>query len=125
MSRELPEADAMRADGVEDGIRSQLLVRELNEQIHTLDNDAELDLELVCECVRGGCFERLTIPLEVYEMVRRFPTRFIVKPGHEDETERIAGEDDGYLVVEKIGVDAESAILFDPRRRTAPREKVG
>jgi hypothetical protein len=109
--------------GTANSIRSQLLFRELNEQIRSLAEDDEFDL--ICECVNRSCYERLTLSLDVYETVRRFPTRFVVKPGHADATERVAETDDGHLVVEKIGVDAESAILFDPRRRSIRRERVG
>jgi hypothetical protein len=109
--------------GTDNPMRSQLLFRELNEQIRSLAEDDEFDL--ICECVNRSCYERLTLSLDVYETVRRFPTRFVVKPGHADATERVAETDDGHLVVEKIGVDAESAILFDPRRRSIRRERVG
>ena len=102
------------------GIRSQVLFRQLNEQIRSLAGifGLETDFDLVCECVNGGCFDRLAISAEDYEAVRRFPTRFIVRRGHVTErVERLVEDSDGYVVVEKIGADAEDAILQDPRRR--------
>jgi len=101
--------------GATQGGRSQLLFRQLNEQIRSLAGPEPLDV--VCECVNRSCFERLILPLEEYEAVRRFPTRFLVKEGHVAvEVEREVDAQDGFVVVEKSGVDAEQAILFDPRR---------
>jgi hypothetical protein len=101
------------------GIRSQVLVRQLNDQILSLGGifGLETDFDLVCECANGGCFDRLRISPEEYEGVRRFPTRFIVKAGHANQqVERVVEDCDRYVVVEKIGPDAEAAILEDPRR---------
>jgi hypothetical protein len=55
--------------------------------------------------------------------VRRFPTRFLVKPGHVTAgSERIVELADGYVVVEKLGASAATAIRLDPRR-TPDREQ--
>jgi hypothetical protein len=107
------------------GVRGQLLFRRLNEQIRSLaDLDAEFDL--VCECTDGDCFERLTVSVEDYEAIRRFPTRFVVKPGHAaDQVERVVEETASFLVVEKIGADAAAAIRLDPRRRVGRRAERG
>jgi len=101
-----------------EGAHSQLLVRQLNEQIRSLAGPDALDI--VCECVNGSCFERLIVSLDEYEAVRRFPTRFVVKEGHvAGDIEREVVRLDGAVVVEKSGPDAEQAILFDPRRYRA------
>jgi hypothetical protein len=102
------------------GGTSQLLFRQLNEQIRSIA--AGPDLDVVCECVNGACFERLVLPLDAYEAVRRFPTRFVVKDGHvSDDVEREVDGGKGFVVVEKSGVDAEQAIVLDPRRPAARR----
>jgi predicted methyltransferase len=49
--------------------------------------------------------------------VRRFPTRFLVKREHvAREGERIVEQNDGYVIVEKYGDAAVTAIQHDPRR---------
>jgi hypothetical protein len=102
------------------GGTSQLLFRQLNEQIRSIA--AGPDLDVVCECVNGACFERLVLPLDAYEAVRRFPTRFVVKEGHvSNDVERAVDVGTGFVVVEKSGADAEQAILLDPRRTASRR----
>jgi hypothetical protein len=100
--------------------RSQLLFRELNEQIRKIAGGG--DVHVVCECVNDACYDRLVVPVDEYEAVRRFPTRFVVKEGHvTDDVERAVESHDGYIVVEKSGPDAEHAILLDPRRSASRR----
>jgi hypothetical protein len=107
------------------GVRRQVLVRGVNEQIRSLSDDVDVEFDLVCECTNGGCFERLTISLEDYEAVRRFPSRFAVKPGHaDDDGDRVVEETARFVVVEKVGPDAEDAIVNDPRRPIARRVRV-
>jgi hypothetical protein len=100
--------------------RSQLLFRELNEQLRKVAGGGDVDV--VCECVNGACFDRLAVPLDEYEAVRRFPTRFVVKVDHVAyDVERAVDSHDGYVVVEKSGADAENAIMLDPRRKASRR----
>jgi hypothetical protein len=100
--------------------RSQLLFRELNQQLRKIAGGGAVDV--VCECVNGACLDRLMVPLDEYEAVRRFPTRFVVKEGHvASDVERAVESRDGYVVVEKSGADAEHAILLDPRRKASRR----
>ena len=107
---------ARQLEGTSDGARAQLLFRQLNEQIRSLAGDEALTL--TCECVNGACVEQLVLGLEEYEAVRRFPTHFVVKEGHVAyDVEREVESRDGIVVVEKIGADAEQAILLDPRRK--------
>jgi hypothetical protein len=107
-------------DSASPGGTSQLLFRQLNEQIRSIAAGPEVDV--VCECVNGACLERLVLPLDAYEAVRRFPTRFVVKEGHASEdVEREVDGGRGFVVVEKSGVDAEQAILLDPRRPASRR----
>jgi hypothetical protein len=74
-------------------------------------------LDLLCECSKPGCWELLRVSAGDYEHIRRFPTRFLVRRNHaSDDTERIVGERSGFVIVEKVGSDAELAIRSDPRK---------
>ena len=107
------------------GIRRQVLVRGVNETIRSLADGVDVggEFDLVCECTNAGCFERLTISVDDYEALRRFPSRFAVKPGHVDaDADRVVDEAGRFVVVvEKVGPDAEDAIVGDPRRAYARR----
>jgi hypothetical protein len=105
----------------------QVLLREVNERIEQLNRKWESDGEdgILCECGDPGCTEKIAIPSAAYERVRGFPTYFLVKPGHETAgSERIIERADGYLVVEKIGHAARTAIQLNPRRRTRTKASV-
>jgi hypothetical protein len=102
--------------------RAQSLMRDVNEQIHQLrsrlsDLD-ELDVRTIfCECCSDDCMEPIEITLDQYELARRFPTRFVLVPGHEElATERVVEQQNSYVIVEKTGVGGEVAIRLDPRR---------
>ena len=98
----------------------QPLFREVNEQILLLADPSGSGgpAELVCECANPSCFATFEIDLDDYEGVRRFPTRFIVKPSHlSDDNDRIVIEGPSFVVVEKVGPAARAAIRLDPRRR--------
>jgi hypothetical protein len=103
-------------------VPGELLFREVNEQIaiRRCSAGGELgDLELVCECERVSCARRLHLSLAQYEAVRRFPTRFVLVPGHAALShDRVVAEFRGFIVVEKTGPTTQLAIRLDPRRRT-------
>lgn len=97
----------------------QTLLREVNERIEQLNGRWKREGEdgILCECGHPGCMEKIEITTAAYERVRRFPTRFLVKPGHATTgSERIVERTFGYLVVEKVGDAAQTAIKLDPRR---------
>jgi hypothetical protein len=107
--------------GRRDPVPSQVLFRELNEEIAARGHGVVRELEVVCECERRSCTGGVYLSAAEYEAVRRFPTRFIVRNGHAaDEGERVVEEHPGYLVVEKVGRSAQVAIRLDPRRRGVP-----
>ena len=100
-------------------VRAQALIREVNEQIHRLHprflHDGQC--EIICECVDVDCLSALELPLQTYENVRRFPTRFVVVPHHmNDASERVVDQGENYVVVEKVGPAAATAVGLDPRR---------
>lgn len=72
--------------------------------------------EVVCECDREECTDRISIGIAVYEAVRVAPIRFVVAPGHSDPAcERIVASTDEYEIVEKLGDAAEIANAENPR----------
>jgi hypothetical protein len=93
--------------------------RELNERLE----DRALQkmpsggrFEIVCECNREECNERIEIVVSDYEAVRASPTAFVVLPGHTDPTcERTVWSTDSYEVVEKFGEAALVAERESPR----------
>lgn len=100
--------------------RSQTLCRELNEEIRRIADTFRVDddLELVCECEHTDCVAFLSVSPDDYETVRRFPTRFLTRPEHVGPDDRIVQETAAlWVVVEKVGPSAETAILLDPRKR--------
>jgi hypothetical protein len=119
IEEEAPVSVAQQTKTPADPARSQVLFRELNEQIRRIADSFGVDeeLELVCECEHGDCFARLSLSVDDYETIRRFPTRFVTRPEHVGPDDRIVHETTLYVVIEKIGPSAETAILRDPRRR--------
>jgi hypothetical protein len=53
-----------------------------------------------CACGRDECRETITVPIEVYEDVRRSPHTFVVAPGHGMPIDELLVQGDGYDVVE-------------------------
>jgi hypothetical protein len=97
----------------------------VNERIKDLSSDflvsADDAQEYICECLDPACTERIPIPHEEYERIRRNATEFFVIPGHEDlQVEEVVDTNDRWLVVRKIGVGGEVAthLAAAPERRT-------
>ncbi|HEX7083953.1 MAG TPA: hypothetical protein VF186_07540 [Gaiellaceae bacterium] len=111
--------------GAARSIRPFLVFRQLNEQLRLLSEElGHGRLEIVCECDSAQCLARITVPVEMYESARRFPTRFVVRADHvRDGGERCVEERDRVAVVEKVGLDAQLAIRHDPRRSRAQGER--
>lgn len=109
--------------------RNEALFRSFNEGIRRVSaafqNDHEDsfgsglpdELEIVCECGRHDCEERIRIPREEYESVRRDAHRFVVKPGHVfPDIETVLDRRGGYEVIEKDeGEPKRIAERLDPR----------
>jgi hypothetical protein len=83
--------------------RNQVLYREVNERIAELANRGVVDsLQIICECARMGCQDKIAIPILDYKRVRRDPNRFIVVPGHVARAvEHVVEHDEHYAIVEK------------------------
>ncbi len=100
------------------GAHNQALIREVNERIEALAEDAAHP-EFLCECADTDCIEQMVLSIAEYEAIRHSPVRFPVKPGHVNpEFERVVEEHEGYVVVEKFGEAAEIVRRADPRSRS-------
>jgi hypothetical protein len=97
------------------GAIRQALLRDVNEQIARIDAYFDEELELVCEC-RDCCFQRISLPRNQYEAIRRHPSRFVVKPGHRSTDEQVVDEFRKYLVVENV--EAGDELEIDLRAST-------
>ena len=100
--------------------------REVNERLEdrAAGQSAPSDaFEIVCECAREECTERIAIDFAAYEAVRRIPTRFIVVEGHLDSTcERLVSATGGYDIVEKFGDAGRVARIENPRNGEEPTD---
>ena len=66
-------------------------------------------IEVLCECGRDRCHERITLTIAKYDEVHDQDDRFVVAIGHElPDVENVVERNEGYLVVDKFG-EAEEA----------------
>ena len=91
--------------------RNEALFREANERIDQRRRELGVHdpTPYICECSQEGCMEIVRLSSEEYLAVRTDPTHFLQVPGHADDSEFIAAEHDGYVVVEKTGASAQTA----------------
>ncbi len=110
----MPEDERSRRVG-----ENESAFRNVNERALEAADRLDVAAELVCECSRLDCVDRLHVPLAVYEDVRRHERRFLVAAGHErPEYERVVDQGAGWLIVEKTGEAGEVASERDPRGET-------
>lgn len=89
-----------------------------NESVHRtsneqLDHDGTMTCE--CECHRAECASSFSIARADYEAVRSIGHRFVVAIGHESDDETVVSVTERYLVIDKVGAQAEIADDLDPR----------
>jgi hypothetical protein len=118
----------MREDEGERALKlamNESAARTSNEQLsrmavsHRFGSDQRVPF--VCECADANCHEIVMLSLDDYELVRVHSNRFLLVAGHEDAEvmhERIVEAENGYAVVEKIGVAGREATRLD-RRHTS------
>jgi len=99
---------------------NEAIFREVNERLEGLADDFRLEetqrLDLVCECRKATCAERISMSRAEYEAVRAHDTHFALHPGHaEPEIEHVISSHPGYEVVAKEGPAAEVARDLSPR----------
>jgi hypothetical protein len=102
--------------------RNEAIFREINERTRSLqerfgpEDPTTSYEEFLCECGDQLCVERVRLTVGEYESVRAEPRQFVVRPGHSvPRVERVARENDRYVVVVKLGDAAEAAVERDPR----------
>jgi hypothetical protein len=93
---------------------NEAIFREVNERLGGLAERFQVGevepLDLVCECRKATCVERIQISRSEYEAVRAQATHFVFYPGHvEPEIEYVVSSHSGYDVVAKEGSAAEVA----------------
>ena len=105
-------------------VRNQAFFRDVNEEIAAavprlgLPQGPDDRFTILCECGAVSCNQRIVLSEAEYESIRRIPTHFAVLRGHDvPDFERVVETNDRYIVVEKFGESAITAIKLDPRRR--------
>ncbi len=91
---------------------NEALFREINERINRIQEEfgQARSFEIVCECGRPDCAERLSITHDAYRSLRSDPVQFAVVPGHEvPDVEHVVERNEGYNVVRKTEGDAAEA----------------
>ena len=99
---------------------NEAVFREVNERIEQLAEAFDLkeeQLDLLCECGRADCVERISMNREAYEEVRSDAHQFAIRPGHDEpDVERVVGHRNGYDLVQKFkGASERIAEETDPR----------
>lgn len=91
--------------------RTQVLFREVNERILTIQGSVgdPLTVQLLCECGQA-CGDKLEIEAASYIRVREDATHFLVAVGHHvPEVDRMVEDHGSWQLVEAFGVAAEIA----------------
>ena len=90
---------------------------EVNERIEEV-SDGSLSAEVLCECAGKDCTETISVSESEHEAVRAVPTHVFVKPGRNvSHVERVVETHERFVIVEKTGEAAVTAIELDPRSR--------
>ena len=112
------------ASQVERAARNETLFRNINERLEELAStfqEVAGTTMFACECADLSCIEQIEVKLEEYEAVRSVPNQFLVLHRHVDpDIEYVVREDEGFVVVAKIGEGAAIAAKADPRASTPP-----
>lgn len=102
--------------------QNEAVFREVNERIEDVHRQFALaddeGLQIVCECDRVDCADRLEVSVDVYERVRSDSACFFVSPGHEDPAvEDVVDSAGNFVIVRKRpGEPRRVAAEMDPRR---------
>lgn len=83
--------------------RPQSVYQDLRNQIARRNEDGHLSGPSVvyCDCCHADCYEEIELTAALYAAVRRRPSCFVLKPGHEKpEVERVMETHPGYVLTE-------------------------
>jgi hypothetical protein len=86
--------------------RTEASSRDINEGIEQSHGEARRAgyVRVMCECGRADCDRLIAVTREEYEGIRQDGRRFAVAKGHvRPDVERVVGETDRFLVVQKRG----------------------
>jgi hypothetical protein len=93
--------------------QAEVVFRAANATLYERFLDAPVDAvdayPFICECGDEACTRIVSVPLEEYARVREERARFLLLPGHEDDSEVIVEWNDCYEIVEKAGEAADIA----------------
>jgi hypothetical protein len=98
--------------------KTESFFRNVNERIaESAERFGSQEAEFVCECHDQSCVDRIEVPLTDYEAVRENPTRFILLPGHENQSiEQIVERRPRYRIVQKANRTIAAIVRrLDPR----------
>jgi hypothetical protein len=100
---------------------NEAVFRNVNERIQRLQHSfavAEREpLQMICECDRLDCLDRIAVPVDAYEQIRSHPDQFIVATSHEDPAvEEVVSVTAAYTIArKKAGDPRDVAVETDPR----------
>lgn len=101
---------------------NEAVFRNVNERIKALQHSFALaerePLQMICECDRLDCMERVPVGVDAYELIRSHSDQFVVSPDHEDlRVDEVVSRTSDYTVVrKKAGEPRDVAVETDPRR---------
>jgi len=94
---------------VERAAQNEAAFREANRELERRRRELGIDGErfpILCECEAERCTAVILARPGEYEEARANPRRFLVVDGH-DEDSRVVSRHDGFLIVEKEGLEGE------------------
>ena len=99
--------------------KNEIFLRQYNERIQAHHRWVGAAFpEWACECANKNCPQPVLLSIEEYEAIRAEPTHFVIAPSSEHvdpEIERVVKREERYWVLEKVGVGAAVAEVFNPR----------
>jgi len=91
--------------------QNELVFRAVNEQIVKMTDrfrEQLAEIDIVCECANTNCVGTIRIHADEFAKIERADGRFLVLPGHEDESvERVVERRGTYVIVWKPGVSTD------------------
>ena len=99
--------------------QSEVWLREVNERLEQRaleKGTVDETFEIVCECDREDCTDRIRISFASYERIRANPSDFVVTHGHRDAAiEGVVDRRDVFDIVTKMAEPVGVAEPQDPR----------
>ena len=103
--RKIPHEEGKNtmATSLEPLVRTQMLLRDVNERIAEVAAPWNVDPPaFLCECSDPDCVGTVNLSLHQYEIIRSTTNLFVIHEGHEHpDVDRIVQARDGFTLVEK------------------------